>query len=321
MIKTIAVLTSGGDAPGMNAAIRGVVRAAIAEGLNVFGIYEGYYGLYHNNIKPLTRFSVSDIINRGGTFLGSARFPEFKNPEVRAKCAENLRAHGIDALVVIGGDGSYMGAKLLTEEHGFPCIGIPGTIDNDVAGTDYTIGYQTALETAVVAIDRLRDTCSSHQRIAIVEIMGRHCGDLTLAAAMAGGCEYIVVPEMPFNREELIQEIEASIAKGKRHAIIAITELMTDVNELAKEIEARVHHETRATVLGHIQRGGAPCAFDRNLASRMGVYAVDLLLAGKAGYCVGIQNEHLVHHDIIDAINNMRRPFKSDWLDVSKRLF
>ena len=190
MIKKIAVLTSGGDAPGMNAAIRGVVRAALAEGLEVFGIYDGYQGLYNNKIQQLNRYSVSDIINRGGTFLGSARFPEFKDPAVREKCAEILRSHGIDALVVIGGDGSYMGAKLLTEEHGFPCVGIPGTIDNDVAGTDYTIGYETALQTAVDAIDRLRDTSSSHQRISIVEIMGRHCSDLTISAGIAGGCEY-----------------------------------------------------------------------------------------------------------------------------------
>ncbi len=321
MVKKIAVLTSGGDAPGMNAAIRGVVRAALSEGLEVCGVYDGYQGLYHNRIKPLTRYSVSDMINRGGTFLGSARFPEFKDPAIRAKCAEVLRSHGIDALVVIGGDGSYMGAKLLTEEHGFPCIGIPGTIDNDVAGTDYTIGYQTALETAVVAIDRLRDTSSSHQRISIVEIMGRHCSDLTISAGIAGGCEYIVASEVEFNREELIQEIERSIANGKRHALIVITELICDVHELAREIESRVHHETRATVLGHIQRGGSPCAFDRILASRMGVYAVDLLMQGKGGYCVGIQNEHLVHHDIIDAINNMRREFKADWLETAKRLF
>ena len=321
MVKKIAVLTSGGDAPGMNAAIRGVVRAALSEGLEVCGVYDGYQGLFHNRIKPLTRYSVSDMINRGGTFLGSARFPEFKDPAVRAKCAEVLRSHGIDALVVIGGDGSYMGAKLLTEEHGFPCIGIPGTIDNDVAGTDYTIGYQTALETAVVAIDRLRDTSSSHQRISIVEIMGRHCSDLTISAGIAGGCEYIVASEVEFNREELIQEIERSIANGKRHALIVITELICDVHELAREIESRVHHETRATVLGHIQRGGSPCAFDRILASRMGVYAVDLLMQCKGGYCVGIQNEHLVHHDIIDAINNMRREFKADWLETAKRLF
>ncbi|MDO4627330.1 MAG: 6-phosphofructokinase [Pasteurellaceae bacterium] len=320
MLKKIAVLTSGGDAPGMNAAIRGVVRAAISSGLEVYGIYDGYQGLYNNRIKKLDRYSVSDIINRGGTFLGSARFPEFKNPEVRAKCAEILRSHGIEALVVIGGDGSYMGAKLLTEEHGFPCVGLPGTIDNDVAGTDYTIGYQTALQTAVQAIDRLRDTSSSHQRISIVEIMGRHCSDLTISAGIAGGCEYIVASEVEFNREELIQEIERNIANGKRHAIIAITELICDVNALAKEIEARVHHETRATVLGHIQRGGSPCAFDRILASRMGVYAVDLLLQGKGGYCVGIQDEQLVHHDIIDAINNMQREFKADWLQTANRL-
>ncbi|EIJ67319.1 MULTISPECIES: 6-phosphofructokinase [Pasteurellaceae] len=320
MIKKIAVLTSGGDAPGMNAAIRGVVRTALVEGLEVFGIYDGYYGLYHDKIKQLDRYSVSDMITRGGTFLGSARFPEFKKPEVRRKCAEILKSHGIDALVVIGGDGSYTGAKLLTEEHGIQCIGIPGTIDNDAPGTDYTIGYQTALQTAVDAIDRLRDTSSSHQRISIVEIMGRHCSDLTINAAISGGCEYIVASEVEFNREELIQEIEDSIKKGKRHAIIAITELITDVHALAKEIEARVNHETRATVLGHIQRGGSPCAFDRILASRMGVYAVQLLLQGKGGYCVGIQNEHLVHHDIIDAINNMRRSFKAELLAIADKL-
>ena len=319
-MRKIAVLTSGGDAPGMNAAIRAVVRAGLSAGLEVYGIFEGYYGLFHNKIKQLTRYSVSDIINRGGTFLGSARFPEFKDPEVRSKCAEILRSHGIDALVVIGGDGSYMGAKLLTEEHGFPCVGIPGTIDNDVAGTDYTIGYQTALETAVEAIDRLRDTSSSHQRISIVEIMGRHCSDLAISAGIAGGCEYIVASEVEFNREELIREIERSIIKGKRHAIIAITELICDVNELARQIEQRVKHETRATILGHVQRGGTPCAFDRILGSRMGVYAVDLLLQGKGGYCVGIQNEKLVHHDIIDAIDNMKREFKADWLEMAKRL-
>ena len=321
MIKKIAVLTSGGDAPGMNAAIRGVVRATLYEGLEVYGVYDGYQGLYFNKIKKLERFSVSDVINRGGTFLGSARFPEFKDPSVRAKCVENLRFHGIDALVVIGGDGSYMGAKLLTEEHDFPCIGLPGTIDNDVAGTDYTIGYQTALETALDAIDRLRDTSSSHQRISIVEIMGRHCSDLTLAAAIAGGCEFIVIPERPLEREALIRKVEYGIEKGKRHAIIAITEHMCDVNELAKEIEERVHHETRATVLGHIQRGGAPCAFDRILASRMGVYAVELLLQGEKGRCVGIQNEQLVHHDIIDAIQNMKRSFKEDWFNTSRKLY
>lgn len=178
MIKKIGVLTSGGDAPGMNAAVRGVVRTALTKGLEVYGVYDGYLGLYEDRIEKLDRSSVSDVINKGGTFLGSARFPEFKEEEVRKQAIENLKKHGIEALVVIGGDGSYMGAKKLTEM-GYPCIGLPGTIDNDIAGTDYTIGYLTALNTVIDAIDRLRDTSSSHQRISIVEIMGRHCGDLT----------------------------------------------------------------------------------------------------------------------------------------------
>lgn len=321
MVKKVAILTSGGDAPGMNAAIRGVVRAALSEGLEVYGVQDGYYGLYHDKLIKLDRRSVSEVINRGGTFLGSARFPQFKDPEVRKQAAETLKKHDIDALVVIGGDGSYMGAKLLTEEYGIACIGLPGTIDNDIVGTDYTIGFQTALETALDAIDRLRDTSTSHQRISIVEIMGRHCGDLTINAAIAGGCEYIIVPETGFDKDALMASIDEGFKKGKRHAIIAITELMTNVHELAREIEDRFGHETRATVLGHTQRGGAPCAFDRILASRMGVYAVELLLQGYGGRCVGIQNEKLVHHDIIDAITNMRRPFKAELLETSRKLF
>ncbi|MEP8019323.1 ATP-dependent 6-phosphofructokinase, partial [Vibrio parahaemolyticus] len=237
MIKKIGVLTSGGDAPGMNAAIRGVVRTALSEGLEVFGVYDGYLGLYEGRIEKLDRSSVSDVINKGGTFLGSARFPEFKQVEVREKAIENLKKHGIDALVVIGGDGSYMGAKKLTEM-GYPCIGLPGTIDNDIAGTDYTVGYLSALNTVIDAIDRLRDTSSSHQRISIVEIMGRHCGDLTLMSAIAGGCEYIITPETGLDKDKLISNIQDGIAKGKKHAIIALTELMMDANELARDIEA-----------------------------------------------------------------------------------
>ncbi|NHB92080.1 6-phosphofructokinase [Photorhabdus cinerea] len=319
-IKRIGVLTSGGDAPGMNAAIRGVVRAGLTEGLEVFGIYDGYLGLYKNRMKKLDRFSVSDMINRGGTFLGSARFPEFRDEKVRAIAIENMRNNGLDALVVIGGDGSYLGAKKLTEA-GFPCIGLPGTIDNDVAGTDYTIGYFTALETVVEAIDRLRDTSTSHKRISIVEVMGRYCGDLTLSAAIAGGCEFIVLPEVSFSRDELVAEIKAGIDKGKRHAIVAITEHVCDVYELARHIEKETYHETRATVLGHIQRGGSPVAYDRILASRMGAYSIQLLLEGYGGRCVGIQNEKLVHHDIIDAVQNMKRVFKQDWLETAKKLY
>lgn len=320
MVKKIAVLTSGGDAPGMNAAIRSVVRSAIYDGLEVFGVYDGYSGLYNKNIVPLERTSVSNIINRGGTFLGTARFPEFKDPAIRAQCVENLRALDIDALVVIGGDGSYMGAKLITEELNFPCIGIPGTIDNDVAGTDYTIGFATAVDTAVEAIDRLRDTSNSHKRVSLVEIMGRYCGDLTLAAGVAGGADFIIVPEMKFNRDKLIAKIQDSFSRGKRHALVAITEHVCDVHQLAKDIEAVVKYETRATVLGHIQRGGAPNSADRILASRMGAYAVELLQQGFGGRCIGIQSEKLVHHDIIDAIKNMKRPFKEDFFKAAIKL-
>lgn len=320
MIKKIAVMTSGGDAPGMNAAIRGVVRTAISEGLEVCGIYDGYLGLYENRITNLDRYSVSDIINRGGTFLGSARFPEFCYTDIQKIAINNMKKNKINALVVIGGDGTYIGARCLTNI-GFPCIGLPGTIDNDVGGTDYTIGYFTALETVVEAIDRLRDTSSSHQRISIVEVMGRYCGDLTLAAAIAGGCEFIVLPEIPYTREELITEIEIAILNGKKHAIVAITEHICNVEELAKFIEMKTKRETRATVLGHIQRGGAPVAYDRILASRMGSFAVELLIKGYKGRCVGIQNEKMVHHDISKAIENMKRPFKKDWLQTAKKIF
>lgn len=319
MIKKIGVLTSGGDAPGMNAAIRGVVRSALTEGLEVMGIYDGYLGLYEDRMVQLDRYSVSDMINRGGTFLGSARFPEFRDENIRAVAIENLKKRGIDALVVIGGDGSYMGAMRLTEM-GFPCIGLPGTIDNDIKGTDYTIGFFTALSTVVEAIDRLRDTSSSHQRISVVEVMGRYWRS-DVGCGHCGGCEFVVVPEVEFSREDLVNEIKAGIAKGKKHAIVAITEHMCDVDELAHFIEKETGRETRATVLGHIQRGGSPVPYDRILASRMGAYAIDLLLAGYGGRCVGIQNEQLVHHDIIDAIENMKRPFKGDWLDCAKKLY
>ncbi|SNC58326.1 6-phosphofructokinase [Sodalis endosymbiont of Henestaris halophilus] len=320
MIKKIGVLTSGGDSPGMNAAIRGVVRAGLAEGLDVYGIYDGYLGLFQEKIIKLDRYSVSDMINRGGTFLGSARFPAFREEKTRAISVENMNKNGLDALVVIGGDGSYMGAKRLTEM-GFPCIGLPGTIDNDVAGTDYTIGYFTALETIVEAIDRLRDTSTSHQRISIVEVMGRHCGDLTMAAAIAGGCEFIVLPEIEFQPVDLVYEIKAGIAKGKKHAIVAITEHICNVAELAQYIEQETGRETRATVLGHIQRGGSPVAYDRILASRMGAYSIELLLQCYGGRCIGVQNERLVHHDIVDAIENMKRPFRRDILEMAKKLF
>ena len=319
-VTSIGVLTSGGDSPGMNAAIRAVVRAALSYGLKVHGVHDGYLGLYENRITPLERSSVSDIINRGGTFLGSARFPGLQEEAVRDTCVANLRRHDIDALVVIGGDGSYRGAAWLTAA-GLPCIGLPGTIDNDIAGTDLTIGFDTALGVITDAIDRLRDTSSSHKRISIVEVMGRHCGDLALAGALAGGAEFVVVPERGFDKTALLAQIESGIARGKRHALVVVCEHMTDVNALAAEIEARTGQNTRATVLGHVQRGGSPTASDRILASRMGAYAVQLLVEGQHGRCVGVRGSALVHHDLIECVAHMKRPFNEELFNLGTRLF
>lgn len=321
MIRKIGVMTSGGDAPGMNAAARAVVRSGLSNGLEVYGIYDGYAGLYEGKIEQLDRYSVSDVVNKGGTFLGTARFPEFKDVKVREVAIEQMKKIGLEAIVVIGGDGSYMGAKMLTEM-GYPCIGVPGTIDNDVAGTDYTIGFDTALNVVVEAIDRLRDTSTSHKRISIVEVMGRHCGDLALWASIAGGAEYLITPEKGgLDEDKLLEQINQGIQKGKRHAIVVITEHVTDVNKLAQRIEAETGLESRATILGHIQRGGAPTARDRVVASRFGDYAVSLLMEGKGGRCVGLDGSLLVNHDIIDAIENMNVPMDSSLLDLSDRLF
>lgn len=301
MIKKIGVLTSGGDAPGMNAAIRAVVRTALTSDIEVYGIYNGYAGLVKGDIKQLTHKDVGGIINRGGTFLGSARLPEFKDVEVRKKAVANLMKHGIEALVVIGGDGSYMGALKLTEM-GINCVALPGTIDNDIVSTDLTIGFDTALNTAVEAIDRIRDTSSSHARCNVVEIMGRHCGDLSMYASIGGGAEDVIVAEKGFDINRIISQIEAGKALGKKHYVIVIAELLQNVHVLAKEIEARTSVETRATVLGHIQRGGVPSAMDRVLASRMGSYAIELLQAGLGGRCVGIVENKIRHFDIAEAL-------------------
>lgn len=320
MIKKIGVLTSGGDSPGMNAAIRGIVRAGLYEGLEIYGVYDGYLGLFQNRMVQLTHSSVSDIINRGGTFLGSSRFPEFKKRTIRAIAINNVNKRNLDALIIIGGDGSYRGAKGLSDM-GLPCIGLPGTIDNDVIGTDYTIGYFTALETVIEAIDRLRDTSSSHQRISIVEVMGRCCGDLTMAAAVAGGCEFIVIPEIEFKAFDLVNKIKLDVSKGKKHAIVVITERICNVFDLAKYIEKQTRKETRATVLGHIQRGGKPVAYDRILASRMGSYSIELLLKGYTCHCIGIRNEQLVNNNIDDiVIKNTQHIFRKDLLKIAKQL-
>ncbi|WP_343188033.1 6-phosphofructokinase [Buchnera aphidicola (Ceratoglyphina bambusae)] len=320
MIKKIGVLTSGGDAPGMNAAIRGVVRTSLSYGIEVFGINDGFLGLYKNKIFKLNRFSVSDIINKGGTFLGSARFPKFKKKKNREVSIKNLKKKKIDALIVIGGDGSYIGAQKLNDM-GLSCISIPSTIDNDVVGTDYAIGYYTALETIVKSIDKLRDTSSSHKRISIVEIMGRNCGDLTLLSSIAGGCEFLAIPEIKNSKEELLKTIIYGIKKGKKHSIIAITENLYDVKNLAKYIEKKTNRETRATILGHIQRGGSPVVYDRILASRMGAFAVETLKNGFSGRCIGIKNENIVHNNIKKTLKKVTKKIKFDWLNLAKKLF
>lgn len=301
-MKKIGVLTSGGDSPGMNAAIRAVVRKAIFHGLEVYGIYNGYAGLISGKIEKLELGSVGGIIHRGGTKLYTARCEEFKTVEGQKKGIEQLKKHGIEGLVVIGGDGSYMGAKKLTE-HGFPCVGVPGTIDNDIPGTDFTIGFDTALNTVIDAIDKIRDTATSHERTYVIEVMGRHAGDIALWSGLAGGAESILIPEVGFEMDDIIKRLKRGHERGKKHSIIIVAEGVGSGVEIGKKIENLTNFETRVSVLGHIQRGGSPTAFDRVLASRLGAYAVELLIEGKGGRCVGIQNNELVSHDILEILD------------------
>ena len=306
MVKCIGVLTSGGDAPGMNAAVRAVARTCLNKGIEVYGVRLGYKGLYEGDFIKFDRHSTRNIINLGGTILKSARFPEFKDPEIRKAAIEQMKKVGMEALVVIGGDGSYTGALKLTEM-GINCIGIPGTIDNDIPNTDCTVGFDTALNTIVDALDRLRDTSSSHQRCTILEVMGRRCGDLAINAGIAAGAEMIITSEIGFDEKQVIERLKAAKKSDKKHAIVVITEHITYVNELAKKIEAETGFETRANVLGHMQRGGRPSARDRVLASRMGVYAVELLEAGKGGLCVSVVNGEIKGLDIIETLSQKRK--------------
>lgn len=301
MISKIAVLTSGGDAPGMNSAVRSVVRTCIANDIEVYGIEDGYYGLYHDKIRKLDSKDVANTINRGGTFLGSARFPEFAELAIREEAVKNLDKRGIEGLVVIGGDGSFMGAKKLTEM-GYPCVGLPGTIDNDTPSSDFTIGFDTALNTIVEAVDKLRDTSGSHQRCSVVEVMGRDAGDLALWAGIATGAEATLIPEIDHDLDEIITKLQRDRENGKRHFIVIVAEGLKITQELTNTIELTTGIETRATVLGHIQRGGVPTATDRVLAARMGSYAVELLIDGEKGRCIGIEKNELVHDDIISAL-------------------
>ncbi|MEA3318965.1 MULTISPECIES: 6-phosphofructokinase [unclassified Bacillus (in: firmicutes)] len=317
-MKTIGVLTSGGDSPGMNAAVRAVVRKAIYHNLNVYGIYQGYAGLMAGNIKKLELGSVGDIIHRGGTVLYTARSEEFKTLEGQQKGIEQLKKHGIEGLVVIGGDGSYRGAQKLTE-HGFPCIGLPGTIDNDIAGTDYTIGFNTALHTVIDAIDKIRDTATSHERTFIIEVMGRHAGDIALWAGLAGGAETIIIPEIGFKLEDVVGRIKSGQKRGKKHTIIVLAEGVSSGMDFAKLIEKETQLETRVSVLGHIQRGGTPTAFDRVLSSRLGGRAVELLMEGKAGRAVGMEKNQIVDYSF-DEVFSMPHKIDESMYRLSQEL-
>lgn len=303
MVKRIGILTSGGDAPGMNCAIRAVVRAGLSYGLEVYGVYDGYKGLIEGKIEKLERKSVSDIVNRGGTILRTARLPEFKDEAVRQKAVDILHERGIEALVVIGGDGSYMGAKKLSEM-GINCIGLPGTIDNDIASTDYTIGFDTALNTIVDCVDKIRDTTESHSRCSIIEVMGNRCGDLALFSGLAEGAEMILTPDHPIPEEEIIETLRKMKEKDsdKRAIVIVSEKQYSDIHAWARHIQETTGFDTRATVLGHVQRGGSPSAFDRVLAARMGEYAVECLVEGKGGRCVGIIDNKIVDYDIYEAL-------------------
>lgn len=289
MIKKIGVLTSGGDAPGMNAAIRAVVRTAIARRIEVYGIARGYAGLLNDEIRPLNHRSVSNIIERGGTILKTSRCPEFMTKEGQKRAVAILQRQGVEGVVVIGGDGSYRGAWALSTEWHIPCVGVPGTIDNDLNGTDRTIGSDTAVETALGAIDKIKDTVNSMERIFIVEVMGRSSGYIALKAALAGGAEQALIPERPFDIADICHEITEGYIRGKASWIIVIAEGAGKATDIAKKISDLTDLETRVVVLGHIQRGGCPTAEDRILGSRLGAAAVDLLQKGMGGKAVGVR--------------------------------
>lgn len=297
----LAVLTSGGDAPGMNAAVRAVVRKSIYKNSEVYGIKEGFRGIIEDNIVPLNLGSVADIIQRGGTFLRTARCEEFKTPQGLARAIANLRRREIEGVIVIGGDGSIRGAQFLNNE-GIIAVAIPGTIDNDIPATEMTIGFDTAINTAGQAIDKIRDTATSHQRTFIVELMGRNSGAIALAVGLAEGAESILVPELPHDLAKICDRIEAGRRRGKLHSIILVAEGVASAYDVAAYVQERTNMDTRVIVLGHLQRGGSPTAFDRILASRMASEAVDLVLARKGGKLVVLQNGRLTHVDIADAL-------------------
>lgn len=308
-LQKIGLLTSGGDAPGMNAAIRSVVRTAIASNIEVLGIQGGYSGILNNRFIELKQNSVANIIQRGGTMLKTGRAPEFLRPEVRAQAAQNLRAAGVQGLVTIGGDGTFQGAHLLHTEHGIQVVGLPGTIDNDIYGTEETIGFDTALNTALEAIDRIRDTAASHDRLFIVEVMGRDSGFIAIDVGVAGGAEEVFIPETLANVDQAIQSVKRGIARGKGSSILVAAEgqKVGRAYDLAEQIRRKAGFEAKVCVLGHVQRGGPPTARDRILASRLGFSAVRALQQGLSDIMIGIQAGQIVPVSLKDSTTKKRR--------------
>ncbi|GGP14556.1 6-phosphofructokinase [Oceanobacillus neutriphilus] len=317
-MKKIGVLTSGGDAPGMNAAIRATVRKAIYHDMEVVGVKNGYQGLMDGNFEKMHLGSVGDIIHRGGTILFSARSEKFKTDEGQQKAIEQMKKAGMEGLIVIGGDGSFKGAQKLTEK-GIPCIGVPGTIDNDIAGTDFTIGFDTALNTIIDAVDKVRDTATSHERTYVIEVMGRDAGDLALWAGLSVGAESILIPEQKDEFSQIVDRLDRGHKRGKKHSIILLAEGVGSGFDVGKQIEEATDLETRVTVLGHIQRGGSPTGQDRVLASRLGAAAVELLLNNKGGRMVGIRNNQIVNNDINDILK-MKHHINNEMFQLSKEL-
>lgn len=317
-MKTIGVLTSGGDAPGMNAAIRAVVRSGIYNNTRVMGIKQGYNGLINGQIEEMNLSSVADIIHRGGTILRTARCEEFTTEEGRNKALTVLRVFGVDGLVVIGGDGSFKGAREMSKL-GVPTIGVPGTIDNDLGYSDFTIGFDTAINTVIDAIGRIRDTSTSHGRANIVEVMGRHCGDIALNAGLAGGAESVIVPEEGFNIDDVCKRLIQGKNRGKLHSIIMLAEGVGNAYELGKGIQENTGIETRVTILGHLQRGGSPTAFDRIIASKMGARAVEILLEGKSSRVVGVKGNQIIDLDIDEALS-VEKQFDIETYNLTKIL-
>lgn len=317
-MKTIGVLTSGGDAPGMNAAIRAVVRAGIFNGFRMMGIRQGYSGLINGDIDDMNLSSVADIIHRGGTMLRSARSDEFKTKEGFKKALNVLNVFGIDGLVVLGGDGTLKGARELSNA-GIPTIGIPCTIDNDCGFSDFTIGFFTAVETVVDAISKIRDTSTSHGRANVIEVMGRHCGDIALYAGLAGGAESIIVPEVEFNIDEVCKKAIQGKNRGKLHHIIVLAEGVGNAYDVSKSIEEKTGIDTRVTILGYIQRGGTPTSYDRIIASEMGSRAIELLKEGKSGRALGIKCNQIMDMDINEALE-IKKEFNVEMYNTARIL-